>query len=58
LDKITRLRQLARKRQDTRWEGYKPLVECHGGKYECDLVSPYTKSTGNVDAEVMVMLQD
>jgi hypothetical protein len=26
--------------------------------YECDYVSPYTKTAGNVDAEVMVMLQD
>jgi restriction system protein len=34
------------------------LAEYHGGAYECDFVSPYTKSAGNVDADVMVMLQD
>jgi uracil-DNA glycosylase len=58
MDKAARLLELARKRQESRWPGYRPLVDYHGGAYECDFVSPYTKSAGNVDAEVMVMLQD
>jgi hypothetical protein len=58
MDKLARLLTLARKRQESRWPGYRPLVEYHGGAYECDFVSPYTKSAGNVDADVMVMLQD
>lgn len=57
MDKKTELLALARKRQQS-WWGYRPLEEYHGRAYECDHVSPYTKSAGNVDAEVMVMLQD
>ena len=58
MDKIAKLLELARARQASRWPGYRPLVEYHGGAYECDFVSPYTKSAGNVNAAVMVLLQD
>jgi len=58
MDKTTRLFQLARKRQASRWPGYLPLVEYHNGAYECEFVSPYTKAAGNVDAAVMIVLQD
>ncbi|WP_161967292.1 hypothetical protein [Fimbriiglobus ruber] len=58
MDKTERLLQLARLRQDSRWPGYKPLSEYHGGMYECDFVSPYTKSASDANAKVMIMLQD
>jgi hypothetical protein len=56
--KQRKLKLLARKRQRSRWKGYHCLGDYHGGIYECDHVSPYTKSAGNVDSEIMVMLQD
>lgn len=58
MDKRSRLRALARVRQATRWAGYTSIGDYQDGVYECDFVSPYTKTAGNVDAEVMVMLQD
>jgi hypothetical protein len=58
MDKPARLLSLARLRQATRWAGYRSIADYHGGVYECDFVSPYTKSAGNVDAEIMVLLQD
>ena len=57
LDKQSSLLRLARMRQSTRWPAYKCVGDYRGGVYECDFVSPYTKA-GNVDAEIMVMLQD
>lgn len=57
-DKDARLRQLGRIRQQTRWPGYSGIGDYHNGAYECDWVSPYTKTAGNVDAAVMVLLQD
>jgi hypothetical protein len=56
--KERKLRLLAKKRQRSRWKGYYCLGDYHDGIYECDHVSPYTKSAGNVDSEIMVMLQD
>ena len=38
--------------------GYGQIGDYHDGAYECDFVSPYTKSAGNVDAEIFVLLQD
>jgi len=52
------LYKLAQKRQLTRWDGYSCIADLHGGVYECDYVSPYTKSASNVDADVMLVLQD
>jgi len=52
------LYKLAQKRQLTRWDGYSCIADLHGGVYECDYVSPYTKSASNVDAAVMLVLQD
>lgn len=57
-DKHAQLLELTRKRKATRWEGYTCIGDYHDRKYECDFVSPYTKSAGNVDAEVMILLQD
>ncbi len=58
MNKRARLLELAKLRQTTHWPDYKSIGDYHNGAYECDHVSPYTKTAGNVDADVMVMLQD
>jgi len=58
MNKRTELLALARKRQAARWSGYNCIGDYHEGRYECDHVSPYTKSANNFDAEIMVVLQD
>lgn len=58
VDKEKALLMLAKKRQSSTYEGYKNLCDFYNGYYECDYVSPYTKSCHNVNATVMVMLQD
>jgi uracil-DNA glycosylase len=58
MSKREALQELARKRQRAKWPGYNNLGDYHDGAYECPHVSPYTKSAGDVDAQVMVMLQD
>jgi restriction system protein len=58
LSKHAALLALAERRQSSKWAGYTGIGDYHDGRYECDFVSPYTKSAGNVDAEIMVMLQD
>jgi hypothetical protein len=57
-NKADQLLALAKMRQGRVWDGYHRIGDYHSGIYECDHVSPYTKSAGNVDADVMVMLQD
>ncbi len=52
------LLQLARKRQSTRLDGYACIGDFHDGAYECNHVSPLTKSGCNLYAEVMVVGQD
>ena len=58
MSKKRKLKALAAKRKQARWKGYRGIGSYHCGKYECDHVSPYTKSAGNVDADIFVMLQD
>jgi hypothetical protein len=58
MNKQAELLALAKLRQATQWRGYKRIGDYHAGAYECDFVSPYTKTAGNVNAEIMVMLQD
>lgn len=58
IDKHSKLQTLAKRRQAARWPGYTSISDYHDGIYECDFVSPYTKSACNLDAEVMVVLQD
>lgn len=58
MDKQDLLLALAQKRKTTIWPGYRRIGDYHGGAYECDFVSPYTKSAGNVDSEIFVLLQD
>lgn len=56
--KLRRLTELGRKRRAAVWEGYRNIGDYHGGAYDIDLVSPYSKSAGKIDAAVMVLLQD
>ena len=56
--KASLLRKLARVRQKTRWPRYACIGDYHDGKYECDFVSPYTRSASNLDALLMILLQD
>lgn len=62
MNKATRLRDIALRRQATRWEGYGSIADypegADKGAYECDFVSPYTKSARNLDASLMLLLQD
>ncbi len=58
MDKRTVLMELGLKRQRTKWPGYAGIGDYHSGVYECEHVSPYTKSAGNVDSFIMVILQD
>jgi len=52
------LLRLAKLRQTTRYDGYNSICDYEGGYYECDYVSPYSKSANNVDADAFVVLQD
>lgn len=56
--RVMALRALAEKRKATERKGYHCLGDIHGGFYECDHVSPWTKSGKNVDAAVMIVGQD
>ncbi|MEQ8992758.1 MAG: hypothetical protein RLO46_13140 [Pseudomonadales bacterium] len=56
--KADALRHLVRQRQSDRWPGYNTIADYHDGVYECDYVSPYTRSAGNLHAEVFILLQD
>ena len=58
MSKRERLVELARHRRENVPPGYRGIGEYHSGAYECDFVSPYTKSAQNLDADVMLVLQD
>lgn len=61
LEKKSALEQLAiKRRQTTPPEGSFPIGHCdyHGGIYEYEYVSPYTKGANNVDADIFLLLQD
>lgn len=57
--KLEKLRALARRRRAAAPpEGYFNLCDFHDGYYECEWVSPWTKSARNVDAAVLLTAQD
>ncbi len=56
--KQKRIAVLAHHRRENVFSGYSGIGDYHSGAYECDFVSPYTKSAGNVDADIMLVLQD
>ena len=58
MNKLKELKAIGRKRRLSRWPGYKCVGDYHGGRYECDFVSPYAKTAGNFNSPIMVVLQD
>lgn len=61
MDKHLRLAQLAqlRKSVDLRdWGGVASIGDFHGGAYDGDHVSPFTRAAGNVDSDLFLLLQD
>lgn len=56
--KLRQLSALAQQRQQTQWTGVTQVGHYHNGYYDSEHVSPYTRSAGNVDADVFLMLQD
>lgn len=58
MSKEQELLKLAKKRQKTQYDGYKTLSDYYDGVNECNYVSPYSKSSHNVNTDVFVILQD
>ncbi len=52
------LHMLGKKRRVSALGDYRNIGFYHDGAYDCDWVSPYTKSACNINADVMVVLQD
>lgn len=52
------LLKLALLRQQTKYDGYNSIADYENGYYECNYVSPYSKSAHNVNSDVLVVLQD
>lgn len=51
MDKRTKLKRLVESRLEISWDGYTGIGDYHGGVYEAEFVSPYTKSACNFDAD-------
>jgi hypothetical protein len=58
ITKEQELLELAIKRQATTYEGYSCIADYNNGAYECDYISPYSVSAHNVDADILIILQD
>ncbi|WP_417535335.1 uracil-DNA glycosylase family protein [Methylophaga sp.] len=58
MTKEERLLELAKLRQNTRYDGYKCISDYLDKYYECDYVSPYSKSAHNTNTDVFIVLQD
>jgi restriction system protein len=60
MDKKAELLKLAKQRQSEVYEGYKSIgdYDYASGAYECDYISPYSKSAHNIDTDVVLVLQD
>jgi hypothetical protein len=58
MNKANELSALVAHRKASRWEGYGCIGDYQNGIFECDFVSPYTRGAKNLDASVMVLLQD
>jgi uracil-DNA glycosylase len=56
-DRRDRLLALAKRRQAADW-GFMNLKQYQGGSHECDHVSPWSKTAGNVGSELFFLLQD
>jgi hypothetical protein len=58
LDQENQLAALVRQRRSQVPSGYMCVSEFHNGKYDCDFVSPWTKSAHNTSFRLMVIAQD
>jgi len=58
VSKSAKLFALAEKRKAITYEGYTAIGDYNGGIWECDYVSPYSKSAHNTDADILIILQD
>ena len=56
--KRDRMSELVERRRKGTWEPYGAIAEFHGGRYECDHVSPFSKAAGNLDSPIVVLLLD
>ncbi|EOB1205625.1 TPA: hypothetical protein ACX6RS_001182 [Photobacterium damselae] len=56
--KHQQLIRLAQKRRCLTPNGFNSITDYHHGAYDCDYVSPYSKYAGNLNASVMLILQD
>jgi restriction system protein len=56
--KEARLSKLVSIRRAARPTGHFRLSDFHDGFYECDFVSPWTKSANNLNADIMLVAQD
>lgn len=56
--KAAALLALTHKRKATRLKGYQCVGDFQNGRFECDHVSPWTKSGRNLDATIMIIGQD
>jgi hypothetical protein len=52
------MRAIVERRKREKWEGYSAVGDFHGGAYEADHVSPYTKCASNLDSPLFLLLQD
>lgn len=57
-EKLSKLKKLGKDRQSKCYPNFLNIKDILNGEYESDFVSPYTKSAGNVDSQIMVLLQD
>ncbi|MFT4090974.1 MAG: hypothetical protein QM645_09595 [Asticcacaulis sp.] len=58
MNKESQLKQLGLKRRQTQWPNYANIGDFHDGAYDCEWVSPWTKSASNIDAKFMLIAQD
>jgi hypothetical protein len=56
--KLEQLKRLGALRKASGFMAYYSLSQYHDGRYESEFVSPYTKTAGNVNSHVMILLQD
>ena len=56
--KHVEIKKIVVRRQTARWDKYCNFVDFRNGIYECDHVSPFSHGAQNVNAKVMLVLQD
>lgn len=56
--KSEKLLNLAKVRQTSTYEGYYNISDFDDGIWECDFVSPFSKSSNNSNSDILLILQD